>query len=373
MASEDSPRIGFCCKYVSPAGDAAEEKRLNLIGTTIAALGRLDRAAALAKAIGIVEHNVAALAAQIAEVGGRPPLERLLRVSSGVLPAYTHPVGRWMYRDEPAMRSLVESGLARAGSLARAKGVRLSMHPGQYCTLATTNPAALENAVADFEYHTDVMRMMGYGGGGWHPHGAHVNIHGGAKAAGIEGFRAGLARLSADARNLITVENDEVSYGLDDLLPLADALPIVLDIHHHWIKSGGEYIRPDDPRIPVIRDSWRGVRPVSHVSVSREGLLPGHPPDRRPDFAALLARGVKARDLRAHSDLMWNDAVNDLVTAHLVWTDFEVEAKHKNLASRQLAEHVGRRKGCLFELTGAAAARRAAKLDKGGAASDTAR
>ena len=177
------------------------------------------------------------------------------------------------------------------------------------------------------------------------PHGAHINIHGGARAAGIEGFRAGLARLSADARNLITVENDEVSYGLDDLLPLADTLPIVLDIHHHWIKSSGEYIRPDDPRIPLIQESWRGVRPVSHVSVSREDLLPDHPPSVRPDFVALLERGIKARDLRAHSDTMWNDAVNDLVTAHLVWTYFEVEAKHKNLASRRLAEHVGRLSG----------------------------
>jgi len=64
MTSQDTPRVGFCCKYVSPIGDTAAERHLNLIGTTIAALSRLDRTAALAKAIGIVEHNMAALAAR---------------------------------------------------------------------------------------------------------------------------------------------------------------------------------------------------------------------------------------------------------------------------------------------------------------------
>jgi hypothetical protein len=40
---------------------------------------------------------------------------------------------------------------------------------------------------------------------------------------------------------------------------------------------------------------------------------------------------------------MWNEAVNDLVAAHLAWSDFEVEAKLKNLASEALARHVARR------------------------------
>ncbi len=37
---------------------------------------------------------------------------------------------------------------------------------------------------------------------------------------------------------------------------------------------------------------------------------------------------------------MWNAAVNDWVIGHLVWTDIEVEAKLKNVASLQLAERV---------------------------------
>ena len=336
-APPPQPRIGYCCLFRPPIPDAKEAARFNVSGTTITALSRMDRAAALEKVEALVAANLHALEAHLARVATASVIERMLRLDSGVLPAYTHPVARWMY-DEPFLRRMLEDGLARAGAIARQGGVRVSLHPGPFCVLASQNPAVVENGVSDFEYHTDIMRWMGFAGG-WHPHGAHVNIHVGSNATGVEGFRAGLSRLSQDARNLITVENDEVSFGLDSVLPLADALPIVLDLHHHWIRSGGEYIQPEDPRIATVRDSWRGVRPVSHISVSREDVLPGHDPSVLPDFAVLTAAGHSARDLRAHSDLMWNDAANAWTTRHLAWTDIEVEAKHKNLASHQLAEH----------------------------------
>jgi UV DNA damage repair endonuclease len=341
----DHPRLGFCCKFVPEDGDAAVTRRLNLTSVTLAYLSRLGPAAAFDKLASVVAHNLEALRLQVENVAARPQLERLHRMSSGLLPGYTHPDSKAFYRD-PDLRRLVESSLAETGALARARGVRLSMHPGQFCVIASRSEAALKNGVEEFEYHAEVMSLMGYGSG-WHPDGAHINIHGGAKAVGAEGFREGLRRLSEAARNLITVENDEVSYGLDDLLPLADDLPIVLDLHHHWIATGGEYIEPGDPRIERIVASWRGVRPLSHVSVSREDLLPGHEASVRPDFKSLTAAGIRPRDLRAHSDLMWNEAVNDLVAAHLEWSDFEVEAKLKNLASQGLARHVERTGGAV--------------------------
>ena len=144
---------------------------------------------------------------------------------------------------------------------------------------------------------------------------------------------------------LVTVENDDDAYGLDDLLPLAPDLSIVVDFYHHWIASAGEYLSPDDPRLDSVIASWRGVRPVSHISQPREDLLVGHSPGLLPDFRELLARGVKRRDLCAHSDLMWNDAMNTRMAEHLAWTDIEVEAKLKNLASTQLADRVRQQKG----------------------------
>ena len=87
-----------------------------------------------------------------------------------------------------------------------------------------------------------------------------------------------------------------------------------------------------------VIESWRGVRPVLHYSVSREDLLVGHDPTIRPDLDALLAGGHKKQQLRAHSDMMWNTAVNDWALAFADNFDIQVEAKGKNLASQQLYE-----------------------------------
>jgi hypothetical protein len=122
-----------------------------------------------------------------------------------------------------------------------------------------------------------------------------------------------------------------MSWGLDASLELVDDLALVLDIHHHWIKTG-EYIEANDDRVKRVRDSWRGRRGVIHYSVSREDCLVDHPHDQRPDLAALLDRGYKKGRLRAHSDFYWNSAVNEWAATFSPEFDIQCESKGKNLA-----------------------------------------
>ena len=142
------------------------------------------------------------------------------------------------------------------------------------------------------------------------------------------------------SRNCITIENEEVSYGLDDCLSISDIVPIVLDIHHHWVREG-EYIDPNDSRVQRVVDSWRGVRPTLHYSVSREDYLIGHASDGYPSYSALIAAGYKKQKLRAHSDFYWNTAVNDWALSFLDTHDIMCESKGKNLASFALAQQAG--------------------------------
>ena len=334
----EQARIGFCCTYVSPTGDEAEQRALNMRGPTVASIARAEMPGARLEEI--VRDNLDTLDRQIAHVAALPKLERLFRILSGFLIGWSHPALADVWTGD--LRKEVERRLAAAGEAARAGDVRLSMHPAQHAILATVNDGALRNAMSDIEEHAEIFAMLGYGEG-WHPHGASVNIHGGARSAGIEAVRTNLDLLSAAARNLITIENDEICFGLDDLLKVSDEVAIVLDFHHHWVFSRGEWLEPEDPRIADVIASWRGVRPLSHISVSREYLLERHDPDALPDFAALNASGLKASQLRGHSDRMWNRAVNRLVERHLAWTDVEVEAKAKNLASADLAGQVRER------------------------------
>ena len=110
------------------------------------------------------------------------------------------------------------------------------------------------------------------------------------------------------------------------------------DIHHHWVNSGGEYIKPSDDRVKQVIDSWRGVRPTMHYSISREDYIIDHSPYDRPNYQQLIETGYKKGKLRAHSDMCWNTACNEWALSF--WNDFDimVEAKHKNLASKQLLD-----------------------------------
>jgi UV DNA damage repair endonuclease len=176
-------------------------------------------------------------------------------------------------------------------------------------------------------------RWMGYGAS-WHDHGFKINVHLSGKG-GPAKFLKTLGRLTPEARNLIAIENDEMSNGLDVTLAVADSVALTLDIHHHWINTG-EYIEPLDPRAQRVVESWRGTRPALHYSVSREDVVVGHNTFVRPDLSALLSQGHKKQKLRAHSDFMWNTAVNEWALTFTDQWDIQVEAKGKNLASEML-------------------------------------
>ena len=123
---------------------------------------------------------------------------------------------------------------------------------------------------------------------------------------------------------------------MDSCLELEKHVALVLDIHHHWCHSAGEYIEVNDDRVKRVIDSWRGVRPAMHYSISKEDYLTEHRHDTRPSMEDLLHRGYKKAKLRAHSDMCWNTACNEWALSFSDDFDIMVEAKHKNLASTQL-------------------------------------
>lgn len=326
-------RIGFCCKYVSKTGPVED---LNLRTTTVQWLNRQSQIAAGDRLWDIVRHNLRATLNLVTLVSELPDTQRMLRLGSDILPMYTHPVWGSFYKNAEVQRYITQ-GFYAIGTLARNDDVRLSFHPGQFCVLASDRPDVVENSIAELEYHVDMARMMGYGAS-WHDDGFKINVHIGGKL-GPAGFGATVGRLSEAGRNLITVENDEMSYGLDSVLELKDVCAIVIDLHHHWIKSG-EYISHDDPRIQQVVDSWRGVRPVMHYSQTKETVLEGHCQNTLPCLSTLLEGKHSRTKLRAHSDYIWNKAGVDHLRPFLNYFDCQVEAKQKNLASSLLANQL---------------------------------
>ena len=327
-------KVGFACKYLHP--DQTQKKKileeiqrpLTEKCTTVRWLNSQHRDVAEQRLWDIMVHNSQAVYNLIEYVGSLPERQRMVRLGSNQLPCATQEDWRYFWKRTDVV-DYANKYYSRAGELARQLGVRLSMHPGQFTVLASDNPEIVERSIEEFEYHANIIRWMGYGKN-WQDFKCNVHISGRQGPAGI---KAVLPRLSPEARNCITIENDENSWGLDASLELEKEVALVVDIHHHWIHSAGEYIEPTDDRILRVIDSWRGVRPVAHYSVSREDYISPDSPRHRPDFQALIGQGYKKAKLRAHSDYMWNTAVNEWAGTFRKDFDIMVESKMKNLSS----------------------------------------
>lgn len=326
-------RIGFACKLIDGPSqiDGIKQtdncKQYNTSTTTVAWLNRQSKNIAEEKLWDLMKHNIEACRLLVEKVGTFDENLRMVRLSSDILPVYTQQDWSWFWR-LPDVRAYCEREFRRVGDLARQNDVRLSMHPGQFTVLASCNPGIVDRSIEEFEYHTDMARWMGYG---QTFQDFKINVHVSGKQ-GPDGIKRVMQRLSPEARNCITIENDEMTWGIDASLELVDTCALVLDVHHHWINTG-EYIEANDDRVKRIIDSWRGVRPVLHYSVSREDCLVDHPGHISPDLSTLLTQGYKKQKLRAHSNFYWNTATNDWALSFLDTHDIMCESKGKNLAS----------------------------------------
>jgi UV DNA damage endonuclease len=326
-------KIGFACKWIDTpdqvdgikSTDPAKE--LNTGTTTVAWLNRQTREVAEQRLWDLMVHNIQSIHKLVERVGTLDESLRMVRLSSDILPVYTERSWSYFWRRSD-VRDFCSTAFAKVGDVARSRGVRLSFHPGQFTVLASDNPLIVDRSIEEFEYHADMARWMGYGRT-FQDFKCNVHIAG---RLGPEGIREAYKRLSPEARNIITIENEEMKHGLDTCLELYDLVPIVLDIHHHFIREG-EYITSNDRRVQQVLESWRGVRPTCHYSVSREDLLLGHDTNTLPDMTVLLESGYKKSKLRAHSDFYWNTAVNDWALTFLESFDMMCESKGKNIAS----------------------------------------
>ena len=326
-------RIGFACKWaeINKKGEIVSEESTKTGGTTHAwAKRQKSRQIVEDKLIESAKRNIVATHTLVKRVAGLEPGLRMVRLTSDMLTFYTLDEYKDFWRRQDVRDSLAR-WFAPIGEVARANDVRLSFHPDQFVVLASDREEVVNKSIEEFEYHVDMARWMGYGK---QFQDIKINVHISGRQ-GPAGIKRVLSRLSPEARNSITIENEEMSWGLDSTLELADNLALVLDVHHHWVKTG-EYIQPNDDRIKRVIDSWRGVRPAMHFSVSREdGVIDANTTSLH-DHKQLLESGYNKQKLRAHSDYFYNDAINRWAYGHWSWADMMCESKAKNLASVRL-------------------------------------
>ncbi|KAI0943504.1 hypothetical protein AcW1_002653 [Taiwanofungus camphoratus] len=189
---------------------------------------------------------------------------RFFRLSSEMFPFASH--GTYGYSLEYAAEEL-----KAAGDLAKRYGHRLTSHPGQFTQLASPKDDVVTASVRELDYHCQLMRYMGL------DQDSVIIIHMGGvygnKPGTLERFRENYrTRLTDEMRARLVLENDEICYSADDLLPVCEELgvPLVFDYHHDWINPS---MHPLPELLPRIAATWtqKGIRPKQHLSSPRPG------------------------------------------------------------------------------------------------------
>ena len=108
------------------------------------------------------------------------------------------------------------------------KNIKLSCHPGQFVNLGSPTPGVVLNSVAELEYHYKLCEAL---------KSQEINIHLGS---GTYNDKESAKKRFIETYNLynlkhITIENDELSYSVEDCLEVAKELniPVTFDLHHH--------------------------------------------------------------------------------------------------------------------------------------------
>lgn len=152
---------------------------------------------------------------------------RLYRLISGLFPFSDEPMGAAILTEFAEKMRLL-------GSYAIEVGIRLVLHPDQFVVLSSDRAEVIETSIKILTAHAQMFDLLGLPRSPW----ALMNIHGGKRDRAERLIR--IIRDLPDAIRLrLTLENDEYSYGAQDILDVCRAadIPMVFDAHHHVIHE----------------------------------------------------------------------------------------------------------------------------------------
>jgi UV DNA damage endonuclease len=294
-------RFGLCCLFI--------DQPVSFRTTTAKALSPLGRDGQLLKLSDICRDNARSLLAAV------ETCQRLgigaFRIMSPLFPRMTHPQVGYSLDDLPGGEEIREL-LERVRVFTRAGDLRLSFHPDQFVVLSSPHPAVVANSIRELEYQAELAEAVGADV---------INLHAGGvygdKLSALERFSRVFIELPVAVKSRLTLENDDVSYIVRDLLPVCEKLsiPLVYDVHHHRCNPDG--LSAEEATI-LAGDTWHsaGREQYCHISSPRSGWEGGNP--------------------RPHADFIDPDDVPVCWQGRLMTVD--VEAKAKELAVVRLMD-----------------------------------
>jgi UV DNA damage endonuclease len=242
----------------------------------------------------------------------------LYRLSSSLVPLATHPEVEWDFY------SPFKDEWKELGDLIKRFGIRASFHPNQFTLFTSPKQHVTDNAVKDMVYHYRMLEYMGI------EDSSVINIHiGGSygdKAETLVRFHENLKSLPTDVKKIMTLENDDKTYTVEETLGVCqrENIPMVLDIHHHEANLSE---KPLEDYLEAIFATWekRDLVPKIHISSPKSD-----------------------KAFRSHADLVDAGFVEGFFKTLKTFDqdiDFMIEAKHKDLAMLKLIEDLSTIRG----------------------------
>lgn len=145
------------------------------------------------------------------------------------------------------------------------------MHPGQYNVLSSPDEKIIDNTFRDLNHHCNILDKMGL------DQNSVMIVHGGGvygnKKEALKRLSQNILLLPENTRNRLVLENCEISYKVEDLLPISEELrvPLVLDFHHDDLYPSSEPIEFYFDRVFKVWND-RSIKPKVHVSNSCTGV-----------------------------------------------------------------------------------------------------
>ena len=215
----------------------------------------------------------------------------LFRITSDLIPFGSHPINT-----VPWWR-ILKSQFARLGDFIASKGLRVSMHPGQFTILNSPRREVVANSVKELEYHTAVLDALGVD----NSHKIVIHLGGiyGDKAESLSRFVENCKRLNSRIRARLVIENDERCYTVDDVLGASRAIgvPVVFDVFHHIWNPALEAL-PVRLIIGLAAKTWR----------KRDGRVKIHYSNQWPGGPA----GAHSKSINVGKFLRFYETIHDL-------------------------------------------------------------
>lgn len=285
----DLMRFGLCCLF--------KDEEIAFRTTTAKVLSTVPRGEQLQKLSRLCYDNSQSLVQAVQTV------HRLgigaFRIMSPLFPRMTHPEVGYRLDDLPDRES-IGNLLGVVRSYSKQHDIRLSFHPDQFVVLSSPHPRVVANSIRELEYQAWLAEAVGAGV---------INLHVGGvygdKLSALRRFSRVFSDLPENVRSRLTLENDDISYTVTDLLPICVKLdiPLVYDVHHHRCKPDGLSV---EEATGLAGATWQrqGREQYCHLSSPKAGWGQGNPKPHADyinpeDFPACWRERVMTVDIEA--------------------------------------------------------------------------